>query len=516
MKYKRIFLTVLDSFGIGELPDADKFNDVGSNTLRSVYQTGILNLPNMTKLGLFNIDGVRACEPEKNPIGVYCRSAEKSVGKDTTFGHWEIAGVVSNKGLPTYPNGFPQEVLNEIEKQTGIGAVCNLPYSGTKVINDYYIQHRDEKKMIVYTSADSVFQVACHLDVYPLDVLYSYCEKAREILNGKHGVGRVIARPFIGEYPELVRTSDRHDYSIKCPENTVLDDLLDSGYDVISVGKIYDIFAGSGITKSIKTVSNTDGMNVVSDIQKTDFNGLCFINLVDFDMKYGHRNDSIGYANALNEFDEWLGGFIECMKDDDLLIITADHGCDPKTESTDHSREYVPILCYSNNINPINLGTRASFTDIADVIMENFGLSGNSFLKCLLPYDKKNLFNIANEVRKMSYSPYSGYKVGAALLTADGKIFTGANIENSAFSPTCCAERTAVFKAKTEGENEFVALAVAGGKDECEGCTPCGVCRQVICELCGSDLPVIMLDSSGKLKVMRSGELLPYAFEMKG
>lgn len=516
MNYKRVFLIVLDSFGIGEMSDAEAYGDIGSDTLSSVYETGKLNVPNLKKLGLFNIKGVRADKPEKTPIGVYGRAEERSNGKDTIVGHWEIAGVVSDEPFPTYPNGFPSEILDELEARTGIGAICNMPYSGTEVISDYGKEHFETKKMIVYTSSDSVFQAAAHNDVYPLSVLYSYCEEARKILTGKHRVGRVIARPFTGEYPSFVRTSDRHDYSVEPPKPTMLDILKDNGYDVITVGKIYDIFSGRGITESYKTKSNNDGMIKTTELQSKDFTGICFINLVDFDMKFGHRNDAHGYAEALNRFDEWLGTFLNEMKENDLLIITADHGCDPKTESTDHSREYVPILCYSKGINSIDLGERDSFCDISKTILSNFEIKddtdGNSFLSVLCKYDQQMLIEEADKARKYSFSPYSSYKVGAALLCDDGKIFCGTNIESVSYSPTVCAERNAVFKAVSEGKKNFIALAVAGGKGEISECTPCGVCRQVIYELCSKDLPIIYMGKDGKINVERIEALLPHGF----
>lgn len=520
MKFKRIFLIVLDSFGIGELPDAAGFGDEGSDTLGAVYSSRILNVPNMKKLGLFNIDGVRCDRPDKAPIGAYGRSGELSRGKDTTVGHWEIAGAVSEQPLAVFPDGFPTEILSELEKQTGFGWLCNKPYSGTQLLLDYGEEQEKTKKMIVYTSADSVFQVAAHMDIFTLDELYSYCEKARELLSGDLAVGRVIARPYVGKYPNYVRTADRHDYSLECPKTTMLDVLSENGFDTVSIGKISDIFAGRGIIKSIKTSSNTDGMSKTLEAVDSDFTGLCFVNLVDFDSKYGHRNDPVGYAEALNEFDNWLPSFMSKMKEDDLLIITADHGCDPITPSTDHSREYVPIMCYANGILPIDLGTRTTFSDISATVCENFGvdtLEGSSFLKALVTESPDKLLKIAIEASKASYAPYSGYNVGAALLTSDGTVFKGANVESAAYSPTSCAERTALTKAVSEGKTQFSAIAVVGGSNGrvSGGCTPCGVCRQFLFELGGKDLPIITLDSDKKTVIRRIEELLPDGFSGK-
>lgn len=384
MKYKRVFLTVLDSVGIGELPDAENYGDKGSNTLRSCMTVKECKLPNLKKLGLFNIDGIDFGEKTEAPIGVYGRCAEKSKGKDTTTGHWEICSLVSEKPFPTYPDGFPDDVIEEFEKKTGRAVICNKPYSGTDVIRDYGKEHLETGALIVYTSADSVFQIAAHEKEVPTEKLYEYCQIAREILTGDHAVGRVIARPFEGEYPNFKRTAKRHDFSLAPPSNTLLDVLEAKGYRIIPIGKIYDIFAGKGLKKAIPTVSNADGMIKMKEALNEDFTGLCFTNLVDFDMVYGHRNDVVGYARALTEFDSFLGGFIADMKDDDLLIITADHGCDPLTPSTDHSREYTPLLLYSKGIKSVNLGTRKSFADIgktvADVFSAENTLVGDSFI----------------------------------------------------------------------------------------------------------------------------------------
>lgn len=383
----RIFLIVLDSVGIGEQEDSYLYGDEGSNTLKSCYMQKGFSADNMQKLGLFNIDGIDYADGTETPLGAYGRFKEKSKGKDTTTGHWEICGIISKRALPTYPDGFPDEIIKEFSKRTGRGVLCNKPYSGTQVIEDYGKKHMETGDLIVYTSADSVFQIAAHEDIVPLSELYRYCEIAREILTGKHGVGRVIARPFEGEFP-FKRTPNRHDYSLVPPETTLIDELTANGLDAIAVGKIYDIFAGKSFKESNPTKSNADGMAKTDAFFESDFKGLCFTNLVDFDMHYGHRNDAEGYAKALMEFDGWLGKFIEKLKDTDVVMITADHGCDPLTESTDHSREHVPLLVYGKRIKATNLGTRATFADIGKTIADLFGIDakikGESFKNLIL------------------------------------------------------------------------------------------------------------------------------------
>ncbi len=369
---KRVFLIVLDSFGIGEMPDSFAFGDEGSNTLAAISCSDKFNAKNLQKLGLFNIDGVSCGAACESPCAVYGRLGEKSNGKDTTTGHWEIAGLISEKPMPTFPNGFPQEFIEAFEKATGRKCLCNKPYSGTKVIADYGEEHIKTGALIVYTSADSVFQIAAHEDIVPVETLYEYCKLARKMLCGDLAVGRVIARPFAGEYPNFVRTSNRHDFSLAPTGKTVLDKLKEKGLDVVSVGKISDIFAGVGITEAHRTANNTEGMAKTLELADEAFNGLCFTNLVDFDMLFGHRNDVDGYAKALAEFDDWLPLFINKMREDDLLIITADHGCDPSTPSTDHSREYVPLLIFGKNIKPQNLGTVNGFDFIAKKLEEIF------------------------------------------------------------------------------------------------------------------------------------------------
>ena len=376
---KRIFLIVLDSFGVGELPDARDFGDAGSNTLGALQASGKLNCPNLEKLGLFNIENCARYNyaPVEAPLADFGRMQEASRGKDTTTGHWEIAGLISKKPLPTYPDGFPEDVIAEFEKRAGRGVLCNKPYSGTEVIKDYGEEHLKTGKLIVYTSADSVFQIAAHVDVVPLPELYRYCEIAREMLVGEHGVGRVIARPFGDVYP-FKRLAGRHDYSLLPPAKTMLDKLKSRGYDTISVGKINDIFASCGVSESTPTANNTEGMDVTLKIADRDFCGLCFVNLVDFDMVYGHRNDIDGYTGAINEFDKRLGELLAKLSDDDMLIITADHGCDPSTPSTDHSREYVPLLILdgesynSGKACGKALGTLPTFTYVSERVLDNF------------------------------------------------------------------------------------------------------------------------------------------------
>ena len=384
---KRIFLIVLDSFGIGELPDAASFGDAGASTIKSVSLSKKLQIPNLIKYGLGNIDGVDCIEKTDTPRGVFAKCGEKSMGKDTTVGHWEIAGVISKKPLPTYPQGFPRDVIDEFERLTGREVICNLPYSGTEVIKRYGREHIETGKLIVYTSADSVFQIAAHEDIIPTTELYNYCEIARKMLKGKHGVGRVIARPFTTKSGEFVRTANRRDFSIEPSEKTVLDVLKDHGYDVLAVGKINDIFAARGITKHYPTHSNKEGIEATLKLLNQDFCGLAFINLVDFDMLYGHRNDIDGYASALSEFDEYLPKIVDGLKADDLLIITADHGCDPGDASTDHTREYVPLIFIGSSLKPKNLGTLSSYSVVASTIAELFNIpykaEGKSVAKLL-------------------------------------------------------------------------------------------------------------------------------------
>ncbi len=378
---KRAFLIVLDSFGIGAMPDADAFGDAGSNTLGAVRQSPAFDCPTLARLGLFDIDGVEPLSDAPTPIGIRARMTERSGGKDTTIGHWEIAGLVTPTPMPTYPEGFPDEVLEEFTRRTGYGVLCNKPYSGTDVIRDFGEEHIATRKLIVYTSADSVFQIAAHEDIVPIDELYRICEIARDLLTnafgGRHAVGRVIARPFEGKHP-FKRTARRHDYSLTPPAPTMLDAVKDAGLDTVAVGKITDIFAGQGVTETLRTANNDEGMATTSAVAARDFHGLCFTNLVDFDMVYGHRNNVEGYAAALTAFDRWLTDFLPTLGEDDLLLITADHGCDPATPSTDHSREYTPLLVWSPSVAPKNLGTRTTFADIAATVLDWLGVEKGS------------------------------------------------------------------------------------------------------------------------------------------
>lgn len=387
---KRIFLIVLDSCGVGAAPDSQAFGDIGVNTLRSCAASPKFSMPHLIEAGLGNLDGIDYLPKTDHPTAALARLQEASMGKDTTIGHWEIAGVVSPNPLPTYPQGFPREVLEEFEKQTGRGVLCNLPYSGTDVIRDYGEEQKKTGKWIVYTSADSVFQVAANENWIPLEELYDACRKARAILRGKHSVGRVIARPYVGETPsDFRRTANRHDFSLEPPARTMLDAIKAAGLDTLAVGKIHDIFAGQGTTEHVFNKSNADGMAHTDDYAARDFHGLCFVNLVDFDMQYGHRRDVDGYANALTEFDTWLGQFLPKLGNQDLVMITADHGCDPAyTATTDHTREYVPLVVLGKQVKPVNLGTRKSFADIAATVTELLNVPyetpGKSFAREIL------------------------------------------------------------------------------------------------------------------------------------
>ena len=390
MMAKRVFLIVLDSCGCGEMPDSAEFGDAGSNTLRACTASSRLDIPTLSKMGIFNIDSVDCGTPVPAPTAAYGRMAEKSRGKDTTIGHWELAGLISPRPLPTFPDGFPADFIQAFEEKTGRKVLCNKPYSGTEVIRDYGREQKETGGLICYTSADSVFQIAANEADIPPEELYRICETAREMLTGPElGVGRVIARPYTGEYPNYVRTSNRHDFSLLPPAPTLLDALKQAGLATIGVGKIYDIFAGQGITEMVRNKSNADGMEHTLHYAAQDFEGLCFVNLVDFDMLYGHRNDVDGYAAALTEFDGQLRELLPMLKEDDLLFITADHGCDPSTPSTDHSREHVPLLAYGAKIKAgYNLGTRSTYADLAATVAEYFGvkanIAGTSFLREIL------------------------------------------------------------------------------------------------------------------------------------
>ena len=388
-KIKRVFLIVLDSFGIGNEPDSEDFGDGICNTLKSIAASEKFYTPNLEKLGLFNIDGTDwAKKSVTNPAASFARLQEVSRGKDTTIGHWEIAGVISEKPLPTYPEGFPPEIISELENAFGRKIICNKPYSGTAVIHDYGQEHETTGALIVYTSADSVLQIAAHENLVPIDELYKYCRIARKIMRGVHGVGRIIARPFIGNYPNYERTSRRHDFSLEPPKETILDVLQKKNFATIGVGKISDIFAGKGIGKSLGVnEDNSDGMKKTLTQMKENFEGLCFVNLVDFDMKFGHRRDVDGYANAMTTFDSELGEFLRQMKSDDILMITADHGCDPAAPGTDHTREYVPLIIFGKKIKSgKNFGTLPTFSVISSIIAENFNLDFSA------PCELKNIF----------------------------------------------------------------------------------------------------------------------------
>ena len=386
----RVVLIVIDSVGMGEMPDSEKFGDVGVNTLKRISTYGEkIKIPNLISMGIGNIESVDYLEKEENFTGAVGRIAEASLGKDTTTGHWEIAGLKIDTPFKTYPKGFPEKVIKEFEKQIGKEILCNKPASGTEIIKELGEEHMKTGKPIVYTSADSVFQIAAHEDVIPLENLYEMCRIARNILMGEDQVARVIARPFIGEFGKFERTPNRRDYSLKPFSDTVLNYLSESGKDVIAVGKIVDIFNGSGVTEDVHTVSNMDGMDKTIGYIKENSSGLIFTNLVDFDAKFGHRRNIEGYKNALEEFDSRLPEVFENLKEDDLLMITADHGNDPGYIGTDHTREYVPLIVYGKNIKSgVNLGTLNTFSDIAATISDIFKIqkteNGKSFLEKLI------------------------------------------------------------------------------------------------------------------------------------
>lgn len=388
MDIKRVFIIVLDSVGIGYAPDAADFGDLGANTMFRIFDSEKFNVPNLIDMGLGCIEGIDYLPAPWSHSAAVCRLQEKSRGKDTTTGHWEMMGIISERPMPTYPNGFPKEILDEFSRRTGRGVICNKPYSGTEVIRDYGKAHVDTGDLIVYTSADSVFQIAAHEEVVPVEQLYEYCRIAREILTGEHAVGRVIARPFVGTEGAYKRTENRHDFSLTPPAPTAMDAIGKAGLDVISIGKIYDIFSGAGIKKSLPTHNNKEGMQTLLDVQKTDFNGLCFANLVDFDMLYGHRQDIDGYAAALSAFDAWLPEFMKGMRDTDVLMITADHGCDPGDNSTDHTREMVPFIIYGKQVKPCNMETHVGFANVGklacDMLKVEFECEDNTVSGVLL------------------------------------------------------------------------------------------------------------------------------------
>lgn len=373
---KRVIIIILDSLGIGHASDEEAFGDVGANTLKSIMAKNP-DITHLRKLGLGNIDEVDYIEAEKEPLGLYGALEEVSAGKDTTIGHWEIAGLEIHTPLPTYPQGFPKEIMEDFEKQIGRGTLCNMPYSGTEVIKDYGPEHIRTGKPIVYTSNDSVFQIAAHEDIIPPEELYKMCKIAREILRGEHALARVIARPFIGEEGSYKRTSNRRDFSLSPFEPTLLDHLKEKGFDVISVGKIYDIFNGCGLTQEQHTENNMDGVDWILRKMDSDFSGLLFANLVDFDANFGHRRDPSGYAKALEEFDGRLPEILSKLREEDLLIISADHGNDPSYRGTDHTRERVPVIFYKKGMKSANLGTRNGFYTIAATIYDYMDLPGS-------------------------------------------------------------------------------------------------------------------------------------------
>ena len=522
---KRVFMIVLDSVGIGAAPDAEAFGDVPDcNTLRRISMDPAFRCETVRRLGMGYMQGVTWMGTYgPSPSTVY-RLMEKSRGKDTTTGHWELAGVVSERPMPTYPDGFPEEILSAFRAATGRGVLCNKPYSGTEVIRDYGKQHMETGDLIVYTSADSVFQIAAHEDVVPVEQLYEYCRMAREILQGEHGVGRVIARPFVGEYPHFTRTANRRDFSLTPPRPTMLDAIKEAGMDVIGVGKISDIFAGQGITRSIHTHSNTEGMEVTAQLAGEDFHGLCFVNLVDFDSVYGHRNDISGYAKAFAEFDAWLAAFLPLLGEDDALIITADHGCDPGDgESTDHTREYVPFLLHSKRITP-TVGLNRPFSDAAAIVCDLLGVSyqwDGALVRerpMFPPVTDEKLLECAETAMENAYAPYSGYKVGAALLDESGQIYRGCNVENASYGATICAERTAFMHWAQIGAamrgHKPLAIAIVGGKDGVitDFAPPCGICRQVMMEFCDPDTFRILLTNGKEVRTYTLSQLLPLGF----
>ncbi len=382
---KRVFIFVLDSLGIGAAPDAEKFGDAGANTLERISKSKNFNAKNLCNMGLSNIEGVEYLDETLNQSAATFRMTEKSQGKDTTTGHWEMMGVVLDKPFPTYPNGFPKELLDEFSKRCGRGVICNEVGSGTDIIEKWGNEHIESGSLIVYTSADSVFQIAAHDSVCSASELYEYCKIARELLKGEHAVGRVIARPFTTENGKFIRTAERRDFSLEPIKRTLLDAANEEERDVIAVGKIFDIFAGRGINQKIATHSNEEGMRAALLMSKRNFDGICFINLVDFDMLYGHRQDIDGYAAALSEFDAFLPKFISNMEEDDLLIITADHGCDPGDDSTDHTREYTPLIIYGSRIKGGSFGTRETFADIAKTVADYLEIPFECEGKSLLP-----------------------------------------------------------------------------------------------------------------------------------
>jgi len=520
-KVKRVFLIVLDSLGIGEAPDAAAFGDGGvdCNTFRRISHDPAFRADTVRYLGMGEMDGLSWLGKGACMKSAVMRLREKSAGKDTTTGHWELAGLISDRPMPTYPDGFPPEIMDAFKAATGRGVLCNKPASGTQIIQELGQKHVETGDLIVYTSADSVFQIAAHEDIVPVEQLYEYCRMARKILVGEHGVGRVIARPFVGEAPNFTRTANRRDFSLEPPAPTMLDAISDAGMDVIGVGKIGDIFAGRGLTESIHTHSNREGMEVTAELTKRDFTGLCFVNLVDFDSLYGHRNDVHGYAKAFSEFDAWLATFLPLIKEDDVLIITADHGCDPGDgASTDHTREYVPCMMVGKSVAPLNYGTRPTFADVSAFVCDMLGVDFDGAGKVDRPYPEVQdgkLLDMAKIAMEKAYAPYSHYKVGAALLDESGQIYCGCNVENASYGATICAERAAFMNwASAAHRFKPVAIAIVGGKDGviADFAPPCGICRQVMMEFCDPQSFRILLFDGKTSREYTLEELLPMGF----
>lgn len=386
-KFKRIHLIVLDSVGVGEAPDAAKYDDVGADTLGNIDLSVNLHLPNLEGMGLGNIRRFKQIKSSTSPAASYTKLFEKSKGKDTMTGHWELMGIELKEAFATYPQGFSKELIQQIEEFSGRKVICNLPYSGTEVIDDYGQQHVERGDLIVYTSTDSVLQIAAHEEIIPTNELYRICEFTRSItLEEPNKIGRIIARPFVGEPGNFTRTSGRHDYALSPPQKTVLDYLSESGKTVWAIGKINDIFNGNGITNHVRTLDNMDGVNKLIEVMNLEFEGLSFTNLVDFDMLYGHRRNVSGYANALNEFDSRIPEIISALKEDDLLLITADHGNDPTFRGTDHTREYVPLIVYSKLKTDGGVLPHGTFANVGKTIMDNFGVDELEYADSYLPY----------------------------------------------------------------------------------------------------------------------------------
>jgi len=530
---KRVFLIILDSLGIGAAPDYADFGDCRDNdTLRRISMDPAFRCETVRRLGMGHIAGVTWMGNYGSPQSIVYRLVEKSRGKDTTSGHWELAGLISEHPMPTYPDGFPSEIIEAFKKATGRGVLCNKPASGTQIIQELGQKHIETGDLIVYTSADSVFQIAAHEDIVPVEQLYEYCRMARKILVGEHGVGRVIARPFIGENGNFTRTANRRDFSLEPPKPTMLDAIKDAGMDVVGVGKISDIFAGRGITESHPTHSNDEGMAVTAELAQRDFHGLCFVNLVDFDSSYGHRNDVSGYAKAFAEFDAWLATFLPKLKEDDALIITADHGCDPGDESTDHTREYVPFLLHGKkiipNIRTPRFGLNRPMADASAIVCDLLGVefAGDGSLVPVKyrhpPVRYEALIECAITAMQGAYAPYSHYKVGAALLEEEefqddivSHITCGCNMENASYGATICAERSAFARAiSSDSKRKFKAIAIVGGKDGVitDFAPPCGICRQVMQEFCDPETFRVILYNGKEIKTHTLAELLPLGF----